>query len=161
MKRFNSEETVKLNFYIGDKQLFFLENAEVMKIAFYISKLDKEIASLCGRLPGVAIDQYSKKCLIDEIVITNKIEGVHSSRKEIGEALDILESQSKTKGKHQRFVSLVNKYLKLINQEDISLETCQDIKNIYDEIFLDEVLDRKSTRLNSSHNNQSRMPSSA
>ena len=140
LKRFNSEETVKLNFYIGDKQLFFLEYAEVMKIAFYISKLDKEIASLCGRLPGVAIDQYSKKCLIDEIVITNKIEGVHSSRKEIGEALDILESQSKTKGKHQRFVSLVNKYLKLINQEDISLETCQDIKNIYDEIFLDEVL---------------------
>ena len=27
--------------------------------------------------------------------------------------------------------------------------------------FLERVLDRKSTRLNSSHNNQSRMPSSA
>ncbi|MBQ8539936.1 MAG: Fic family protein [Clostridia bacterium] len=140
LNRFNSEETIKLNFYIGENQAFFMENSEVMKMAFNIAKLDKEIGNLCGELPGVAIGQYSRKCLIDEIVITNKIEGVHSSRKEIGEALDILESQSKSKGKHQRFVSLVNKYLKLINQENISLESCGDIRDIYDEVFLEEVI---------------------
>ncbi len=140
LNRFNSSEAIKLNFYIGENQAFFLENAEVMKLAFNIAKLDKEIDKLCNELPGVAINQYSKKCLIDEIVITNKIEGVHSSRKEIGEALDILESQTKSKGKHQRFVSLVNKYLKLIMQEDVSLESCEDIRNIYDEVFLEEVV---------------------
>ena len=89
LNRFNSEEAVKIDFYIGTNQVFFLENAEVLKLAFNIAKLDKEIKNLCDKLPGVAINQYSKKCLIDEIVITNKIEGVHSSRKEIGEALDI------------------------------------------------------------------------
>ena len=140
MNRFNSEETIKLNFYIGENQAFFIQNAEVWKIAFNIAKLDKKIGELCNELPGVAINQYSRKCLIDEIVITNKIEGVHSSRKEIGEALDILESQSKNKGKHRRFLSLVNKYLKLIKHENISLETCRDIRNIYDEVFLDEVI---------------------
>lgn len=140
LNRINSEETTKLNFYIGDNQAFFVENAEVMKTAFNIAKLDKKIDKLCNKLPGVAIEQYSKKCLIDEIVITNKIEGVHSSRKEIGEALDILESQSKNKGKHQRFVSLVNKYLKLIKHENISLKDCQDIRDIYDEVFLEEVV---------------------
>ena len=140
MNRFNSEETIKLNFFIGEKQAFFIQNAEVWKIAFNIANLDKKIGILCSALPGVAINQYSRKCLIDEIVITNKIEGVHSSRKEIGEALDILESQSKNKGKHRRFLSLVNKYLKLIKHENISLETCRDIRNIYDEVFLDEVI---------------------
>lgn len=140
LNRFESEEAIKLNFFIGKNQAFFMQNTEVMTMAFKIVKLDKEIGSLCGMLPGVAIDQYSKKCLIDEIVITNKIEGVHSSRKEIGEALTILESQSKTKGKHQRFVSLVNKYLKLINQENILMKSCQDIRDIYDEIFLEEVI---------------------
>lgn len=140
MNRFNSEETIKLNFFIGENQAFFIQNAEVWKIAFNIAKLDKKIGELCNELPGVAINQYSRKCLIDEIVITNKIEGVHSSRKEIGEALDILESQSKNKGKHRRFLSLVNKYLKLIKHENISLETCRDIRNIYDEVFLDEVI---------------------
>ncbi len=145
LNRFNSKETIKLNFYIGENQAFFVENAEVMKLAFHVAKLDKEIGELCNELPGVAINQYSKKCLIDEIVITNKIEGVHSSRKEIGEALDVLELQSKSKGKHQRFLSLVNKYLKLIMQEDISLGNCQDIRDIYDEVFLDEVVYEDST----------------
>ena len=140
MDRFNSEDTIKLNFYIGEQQAFFVQNVEVMKFALNIARLDKKIGELCRELPGVAIEQYSRKCLIDEIVITNKIEGVHSSRKEIGEALDILESQSKSKGKHQRFIGLVNKYLKLIKQENISLENCQDIRDIYDEVFLEEVI---------------------
>lgn len=140
INRFNSSESIKIDFKIKDNQAFFMLNAEVMTIAFNIAKLDKEIGNLCNELPGVAIQQYSKKCLIDEIVITNKIEGVHSSRKEIGEALDILETQSKNKGKHQRFIGLVNKYLKLINQEEIPMKDCKDIRNIYDEIFLEEVV---------------------
>ena len=130
LNRFNSEETKKINFHIGESQAFFVQNTEVMTLAYKIEKLDKEIVKLCNALPGVAIDQYSKKCLIDEIVITNKIEGVHSSRKEIGEALDVLETQSKTRGKRQRFISLVNKYLKLIKNELISLECCKDIRDI-------------------------------
>lgn len=145
LNRFESDDTIKLNFYIGENQAFFMANTEVLKIAFNIAKLDKEIGDLCGKLPGVAIDQYSRKCLIDEIVITNKIEGVHSSRKEIGEALDVLELQSRSKGKHHRFVSLVNKYLKLINQENIFLENCQDVRDIYDEIFLEEVVNEDSS----------------
>lgn len=140
LNRLNSEDTVKLDFKIGESPAFFIQNTEVMTLAFNIVKLDKEIGKLCDMLPGVAIDQYSKKCLIDEIVITNKIEGVHSSRKEIGEALDILETQSKSKGKHQRFVGLVNKYLKLITNEVVSLQNCQEVRDIYDEVFLEEVI---------------------
>lgn len=145
LNRFNSEQTIKLNFYIGENRAFFLENAEVLKLSFNIARLDKEIGELCNDLPGVAINQYSRKCLIDEIVITNKIEGVRSSRKEIGEALDVLESQSKSKGKHHRFLSLVNKYLKLIKHENISIENCQDIRDIYDEVFLEEVIHEDPT----------------
>ncbi len=81
MERFSSDETIKLNFYIKEKQAFFLQNAEVFSLAYEIAKLDKKIYMIYSNLPGVAINQYSKKCLIDEIVITNNIEGVHSSRK--------------------------------------------------------------------------------
>lgn len=148
LNRFNSEEANKMNFYIGDNQAFYILNSEVMTIAYKISKLDKKIAELCNDLPGIAIEQYSKKCLIDEIVITNKIEGVHSSRKEIGEALDILETQSNAKGKKQRFLSLVNKYLKLTKRESITIKSSNDIREIYDEVFLEEVI----------HENQSNKP---
>ena len=138
--RFDSENAVKLDFFIGENQAFFMENEDVYRLAFHIEKLNSKISELCSKLPGVALAQYSRKCLIDEIVITNKIEGVHSSRKEIGEALNILELQSQSTGKHHRFESLVNKYLKLINHEDVPLKDCSDIRNIYDEVFLEEVI---------------------
>ena len=141
LNRFNSEDAIKIDFFIGKNQAFFLQNLEVMTLALQIEKLDKIIGDLCRNLPGVALSQYSKKCLIDEIVLTNKIEGVHSSRKEIGEALDILEAQSiEKKGTHSRFLGLVNKYLKLIDAEQISLQECKDIRGIYDEVFLEEVV---------------------
>ena len=89
---------------------------------------------------SVALRQYSKRCLIDEIVLTNNIEGVYSSRKEIGDALNILEEQSAKKGKKNTFLGLVNKYLKLLSKEEVPLQTCQDIRNIYDEIVLEEVI---------------------
>jgi len=85
--RFDSEDTVKLDFLLSQHQAFFVQNTEVLKLAYEIVKLDKSVAALCAALPGVAQEQYSKKCLIDEIVITNTIEGVHSSRKEISDAL--------------------------------------------------------------------------
>lgn len=139
--RFESEYTVKLDFFVSQKQAFFMQNAEVMRLAYDIVKLDKSVTQLSAALPGVAKDQYSKKCLIDEIVLTNKIEGVHSSRKEINDALEVLESQSDKKGKHQRFIGLVNRYLKLLTEEEIPLVTCQDIRAIYDEVFLEEIIE--------------------
>ncbi len=138
--RFESEESVKLDFFIRGKQAFFLQNAEVLRLAYDIVKIDKKVSHLSMRLPGVAKRQYSQKCLIDEIVLTNKIEGIHSSRKEIDEALDILNQQSQMKGGQQRFVGLVNKYLKLTTGEKIPFITCADIRNVYDEMFLDEVI---------------------
>lgn len=140
-RRFNSDDTVHLDFQIGNKPAFFVENTDVLRLALDISNLNNEVSRLSQSLPGIAKQQYSKKCLIDEIVLTNNIEGVHSSRKEIGEALDILEQQSKAKHKHTRFLGLVNKYLKLMSSETIPLSTCQDIRNLYDEVFLEEVME--------------------
>lgn len=139
-RRFQSDEAVKLSFFIGDKQAFFLQNAEVMTLAYEIAKLDKEIESISYALPGVALKQYSRKCLIDEIVLTNRIEGVHSSRKEIGEVLDVLENQARSRGQQIRFFGLVNKYLKLTSPEEITLTSCQDVRDLYDEVILDEVI---------------------
>ncbi len=138
--RFESEKSVKLKFFVAEKQAFFVQDVEVMSLAYEIAKLDKKVAILSASLPGVAKEQYSRKCLIDEIVLTNKIEGVHSSRKEIDEALEILRQQTSEKGRKQRFTGLVNKYMKLMTEEDISLNRCEDIRAIYDEMFLEEVI---------------------
>lgn len=138
-KRFNSDSSIHVDFMIGNNQAFFVQCNEVIQLMYNILRNDKKILVLCSKLPGIAKTQYQKKCLIDEIVLTNNIEGVHSSRKEIGDALSTLETQTKRK-KHQRFEGIVNKYLKLAMAETVPLDNCQDIRNIYNEIVLEEVV---------------------
>lgn len=139
--RFNDSDTVKLDFLVEDNQAFFTQNEEVAKLMYSILRLDKEIVLLRFGLPQAALEQYSKKCLIDEIVITNNIEGVHSSRREIDDALEVLEEQSAKRGKEMRFLGMVNKYYKLLRRDPVQLAGCQDLRDIYDELVLKEVVE--------------------
>ena len=140
MQRFSAETAVHLDFDVAGYQAFFVQCEDVINLTYQILKLDKDIFRLRKMLPQVALEQYSKRCLIDEIVITNNIEGVYSSRKEIGAALNILEEQSDRKGRKNAFLGLVNKYMKLLSHEEVRLKTCQDVRDIYDEIVLEEVV---------------------
>ena len=140
-RRFHSEDSVHLDFLVGDKPAFFVETIDVLRLTLHITQLNQTIVQLSQSLPEIAKVQYFKKCLIDEIVLTNNIEGVHSSRKEIGEVLELLERRSKEKHKHPRFFGLVNKYLKLMSSETFSLESCPDIRMLYNEVFLEEVME--------------------
>ena len=93
-KRYHSDVAIHLDFKIKDSPAFFVEDLEVTNLLAQILRLDKEISLLTHSLPGKALEQYSKKCLIDEIVVTNNIEGVRSTRKDISDALQILEQQN-------------------------------------------------------------------
>ena len=74
------------------------------------------------------------KCLIDEIVFTNGIEGVHSTRREIDDALEMLAEKDKT----GRFFGIVEKYHALRVRKTIPIATCADVRALYDELVLDE-----------------------
>lgn len=139
-KRFHSDVAVHLDFVIGGSPAFFIEDFEVTKHLTQILRLDKEISLLTKTLPGKALEQYSKKCLIDEIVITNNIEGVRSTRKDISDALQLLEQQSARKDKKHLFLGIVNRYSMLIQKKLFSPNTPQDIRDLYDEILLQEIL---------------------
>ena len=56
--------------------------------------LDKTLLRLMQSLPSIALNQYIKTCLIDEIKMTNEIEGVYSTRKEINDILDNLKNKN-------------------------------------------------------------------
>ena len=141
-ERFAAPDAVKLDFMIKSNQAFFIQTAEMSQLIYQILRIDKEIYKLSRELPGVAIDQFTRRCLIDEIVLTNKIEGVYSTRKEISSVLDDLADQSKKKrGKMRRFTGLVTNYSKLKNNEFVKITSCSDIRQLYDEIVLPEVLE--------------------
>lgn len=134
-KRINSEDAVYIDFYINNYQAFYIENREILKTIIDIQKTEKNIQNLVAYLPGLSISQFKKRCLIDEIVLSNKIEGVHSTRREIDNVIDNINSNS-----IKRFKGLVKKYFLLFNEDIVKIDSPEDIREIYDELALPEII---------------------
>ena len=133
--RFSSESTVHLDFYIGEYPAFFLVTPEAVSLVASIYKADKSVSNLRRMLPGVAIQQFTNNALVEEILLTNDIEGVYSTRREIEDVLDSLRQEDRS----NRFSGLVQKYHMLQTYDQLPLNTPQDIRAIYNELVLSEV----------------------
>lgn len=133
--RFSNESAIHLGIEISGNPAFFLITPEILQLSMEILRLNSSLAPLREVLPGKAFSQYRNTCLISEITLTNDIENVHSSRREISDLLSALSQHDNRK----RFRGLVNKYAMLLNDEPRQLETCQDIRNIFDEMVSNEI----------------------
>lgn len=134
--RMTGESTYKFSFLIKGNPGFVVLNHEILEKTNHILELNQELHHLTNRLPEVALEQYTRTCLIDEIKMTNDIEGVYSTRKEIN---DIMLDQKAPK-KYKRFYALVKKYQTLLNDKTIALHTPEDIKVLYNDFVLDDVI---------------------
>ena len=132
--RFNSEASIKLPIKIHENVGFIFNTNEITKLLVKIYKAINKINLLRTHLPNIAINSYIIKSLKDEIALTNEIEGVRSTRKEIEDAIDSIKND-----KSARFKGLVDKYFKLISNEIIPLNNCEDIRTIYDALVLPEI----------------------
>lgn len=142
-RRFNDEYTIRLPVKIGDNSAFLCQTHEILKRIIAIERLDKKVDRFVKQLPGVALEQFTRESLIDEIMLTNDIEGVHSTRKEIGEILQDISSHNK----RNRFVGLITKYVMLERRQSMSFKTCQDIRKVYDDIFYEEIKENDPNNL--------------
>lgn len=133
--RFNDDDTIHIGIEIGKFNAFVCQSANIMNTIIAIERVDKKINDKCYHLPPIAVHQFAGRCLIDEIVKTNDIEGVHSTKREIGEVLENISVNNKK----NRFDGIVKKYLTLMNDSEISIKSSYDIRKIYDDIFLDEI----------------------
>lgn len=138
LRRFNSYDAKKIGIGVASYPAFFVETKEIRHKVLQIYKLDKEVIKLCSKLPSGAVADYMMKCLFDEIEITNSIEGIQSTRKELQAAYD---------NKGTRFKGIVDKYLMLMTSDTLSLDSCQDLRDLYDELVLPEVLEESDKNM--------------
>ena len=134
-KRYDDPYSIHLDFVVAGHPVFFLQLPELLNKIINIRRIDKSIHMISNEIPGVALDQFVIRCLIDEIEITNGIEGVHSSRREISAIL----SDLRTEKANKRLWGIVHKYLMLMNKETIEFGSCEDIRNIFDELVSAEI----------------------
>ena len=132
--RFNNQFTTHLGLtikefnYDEEFQLFFCQTEEMSKLQNNILSSTVNLFKCLQEMPGAGIRQFVESCLIAEIKSSNDIEGVRSSRKEIKEAFN----QKTTPSSYVRQWGIVNKYRKIIDSITIPLNTCEDIRKLYD-----------------------------
>lgn len=129
--RFQSVSATRLEFSIHDNPAFFVQTEEMATLLYQILLTDKQVAQIKNQLPGKAIKQYYVKSLIEEVHQSLKIEQINSTRKEI--------SETHKKRKEDRLLGMITRYDALLTQEPIPLQSCEDIRHLYDEICLPEV----------------------
>lgn len=132
--RFESEAAYKIpKLDVHGNPAFFMMLPQFSLMIENIFANAVKIIDILDRIPTPAAVKFSNESLIDEIIITNNIEGIYSTRKEINAIL------FKTSKKLRPFEGLVKKYLLLLTNQPLALHSCQDIRSLYDDIVLNEV----------------------
>lgn len=134
-ERFNNEFSYHLPFEISGNKAFFIIDYQISRKIEEIYYISRQLDDILNQLPPIAFKYYINKNLIDEIMLTNDIEGVYSTRKEISQIIEMPDNSTKK----VRLMGLVKKYQKLINGEKIPLSSCNDIRLLFDEIVLTEI----------------------
>lgn len=137
--RLSSPSTLVWDFNVGDYPLFVVHTNEVVQAIERVWSLESRIAPKWASLPAVAKSHYLSGLLIEEIKATNSIEGIHSTRQEIAEAL----KEPRTAA-HKRFREMAALYSSLLfpHKKTPSFpQSPQALRSLYDDLLADEIAD--------------------
>lgn len=130
--RRGSEATLTWDFPVGDHSLFALITTEVLSRIELVYRQELDIQHAWQQLPRGARSHYVRSLLLDEVVSTNAIEGVHSTRRQVQDALT---SENRGSSAHRRFRELSRLYLALGKGEARIPGTLEEVREVYDQIM--------------------------
>lgn len=128
-QRFQSENTFVLPVSIGKHPAFVALTPEIFRLSVILMKEQMRLESLEKQIPchsAVMMDS-----IFQEIEISNEIEGVHSSRKDLEAAWH---AQPDT-----RFAGQLRQYHSLMKKSQDFPDTPEAIRTIYDEMLLHDI----------------------
>ena len=73
---------------LEEVELFFLPIKNVLVLQDEIIQNSKDILNLSSELPEVALNYCVKEIMVNEIIRSNAIEGVHITKKDVYESMD-------------------------------------------------------------------------
>lgn len=112
---------------------FLCYTGEILRLVEKFYKTYEQFLYTVNNVPPVVLYQFTRLSIVEEVKSTNDIEGVRSTKKEIREIIE-------KRGTHyHRLQSVVHQYLELLGEEEIKFDTCQDIRNFYDDFTHQEI----------------------
>lgn len=125
---------------VDNYPLFFVQTNDINKLINLVIRNSRRIDEIAENLPGVAKMSYARKLLTSEIYYTNEIEGVKTTKEEIGTVVGQLSSKSQP---DRRLASTVRLYNTALSGKTYQVRKLQDFRKIYDELLRGEISDNK------------------
>ena len=113
-------------------ELFFLPIKNVLMLQDEIIQNSRDILNLSNELPEVALNYCIREIMVNEIIKSNGIEGVHTTKK------DVYDSMSSNK--KYRFSGIIKKYKQITENKIQKINSAEEIRKIYDEVFSEEIM---------------------
>lgn len=137
--RLEAESTFRTGFKTEQGELFLAVPRELSVLNETILRRERLIAVALSRLPPIATGALIRGLVIDEVVCSNDLEGVYSTRRQINDLLETIPSESPLL-EHKRFRELARLYLELSDSARTLPQTPEDIRSIYDCVMAGEDL---------------------
>ncbi len=139
-ERLEAESTFRTGIASEVGEFFLAVPRELSVLNEQLLMGERRVSAGLGRLSPTARRQLIYGLIIDEVVSTNKIEGIHSTRRQIGELLDSLGGTGDDGLATRRFRELAKLYLDLSGGDLVAPTTPQDIRSTYDQVMCGEDL---------------------
>lgn len=139
-ERLTADSTFRTGVMTDYGELFLATPRELSLLNERVLRLERKVSATLRTLPPVARGALIRRLVIDEVVCTNDLEGVHSTRKQIN---DVLKSDytSDDPLTEKRFRELAKLYLNLSDTEAEFPKSPKGIRAIYDRVMLGESME--------------------
>ena len=113
-------------------ELFFLPIKNVLMLQDEIIQNSRDILNLSNELPEVALNYCIREIMVNEIIKSNGIEGVHTTKKDVYDSMN--------SNKKYRFSGIIKKYKQITENKIEKINSAEEIRKIYDEVFSEEII---------------------
>lgn len=121
-------------------RLFVAMPREMSVLYERVLRTERKVSSMMRSIPPIAQMALTRSLVLDEVVNTNAIEDIHSTRRQVKEALDSAVGDS---AHLRRFRELARLYLELSRAEHETPSTPDNIRVIYDKVMDGELPESK------------------
>ena len=115
-----------------EAELFFLPIKNVLMLQDEIIQNSRDILNLSNELPEVALNYCVREIMVNEIIKSNGIEGVHTTKKDVYDSMN--------SNKKYRFSGIIKKYKQITENKIEKINSAEEIRKIYDEVFSEEIM---------------------
>ena len=137
-RRLEDPSTFRTGIMLEHGELFLAIPRELTIQHELMLRAERRVSKLWSGLPGIAQWAYIRGLIMDEIVSSNNIEGIHSSRREIADALDSQQDDSRP-DTARRFREFARLYLELTDKNRVFPHEPEDVRNMYNRIVGSEI----------------------